>query len=137
MSDKTNKLIRQGSTEKKREVSSIISVRFSTEEEKKHVESAARKAGFGTEKQSGASSYMKSVVMGYNPPSVFDQEVIIEVCRLHGMIGKIGGLMKLAISENKGSENMGVYVREILASQKEVKVLISEMRDGKFRENKK
>jgi len=132
MSNKTSKLIRQGSTGKGKAQAHIVSVRFSTEDEKEEIENNAREAGFGTGKQSGISRYIKSLIWGHKPSSIFDQEVMIELCKLHGAIGKIGGLMKLAISKGEGRENMQVYIREILATQKEVKNLIKEIREGQY-----
>ena len=108
-----------------------VNLRF-TDEEIESVRAAAIASGYGTAMRSGAASYARSVVLGYNPPSVFDQQVIVEVCRLHVHLGKIGGLFKLAISEEKGGDAMRVYVSEILKAQREVKELIRDIRDGKL-----
>jgi hypothetical protein len=108
-----------------------VNLRFDDDELESVAESAIA-SGFGTAKRSGAASYARAVVLGYNPPSVFDQQVIAEVCRLHAHLGKIGGLFKLAISEEQGDDTLRVYVSEILKTQREVKELISDIRDGKF-----
>ena len=85
------------------------------------VKKASLDSGFGTAKQSGAARYAKAVVLGHNPPSIFDQKVLIEVCNLHAHLGKIGGLFKLAIDGDIGEENIHVYLSEILKTQKDIK----------------
>lgn len=133
MSRKTKEEVtRQGSTGNSR-----LTIRFSSVEEREEVEQKAKACGFATEKQSGASGYMKSVVMGYNPPSVFDQKVMIEVCKLHAHLGKIGGLFKLAISEGGAGAEYSVYAGELLRTQKEVKELILDIKKGSFHKNAK
>ncbi len=93
---------------------------------------AAIDTGFATAKQSGVSRYIKAVVLGHNPPSIFDKEVIIKLCHLHAHLGKVGGLFKHAIAQEKAGEEFNVYVSEILKTKNEIEDLISDIRDGNF-----
>lgn len=125
--DKTKKVIRQGSTEKPR-----ITVRFSSNEEKESVELKAKGCGYGTEKQSGASSYMKAVCLGYKPMSIFDQQVQVELCDIHADLGRVGGLIKKAMNDGLVGDHYNDHMREILQTKRELRGLIRDIRDGKF-----
>jgi len=128
--DKTKKVIRQGSTEKPR-----VTVRFSSTEEKESIERKAKECGYGTEKQSGASSYMKAVCLGYTPVSVFDQNVLVELCDIHADLGRIGGLIRKAMNDGQVGDHYNAYIGELLETRKELRGLISDIRDGKFTED--
>jgi len=41
------------------------------------------------------SAYMRNMALGYQPPSLLDQEAIIEAFRIRGDLGRMGGLFKL------------------------------------------
>ena len=110
-----------------------VSLRL-TDEEYEELKNISRKCGYGTAEKSGCSTYAKAVVMGHNPPSVFKHEVVGEICTLHARLGNAVGLLKLALSEDKGGNELKVYISEILRTQKQVKDLIRDIRDGDFLE---
>lgn len=101
-----------------------------TEEERIRLIEAAKHCGFATGKQSGVTRYIREVVLGHDPPSVFDQEVMVELCRLHAGMGRIGGLLKLAVAEGADLPELRVCVRELLAVKDELKELIRDIREG-------
>ena len=113
-----SKVIRQGSTKNLR-----LTVRFATIEELEKVEAKAKECGFATEKQNGASGYLKSLASAHKPKSVFDHQVMQEICVLHAHLGRVGGLLKLAIREGWGEE-IKVHISEINKTQRAVKNFI-------------
>lgn len=119
MSEKSeSKVTRQGSTK-----NLLLTVRFANVEELEKVEAKARECGFATGKQTGASSYLKSLASAHKPKSVFDHQVMQEVCVLHAHLGRVGGLFKIAIQEGWGEE-IQVHLRELSKTQREVRRFI-------------
>ena len=47
------------------------------------------------------SSYTRSLLTGYEPRSIFDQDAVLEMIRAKADLGRLGGLLKLAITEGK------------------------------------
>lgn len=116
MTDKgESKLTRQGSTKNLR-----ITVRFANQEDLEKAEAKARDCGFASAKQTGVSGYLKSLASEHEPKSVFDHQVMQEICTLHAHLGRIGGLFKIAIREGWGDE-IKVHLAEINKTQRAVK----------------
>lgn len=103
-----------------------ISLRVN-EEEFKQLEMSAINSGYGRAKQSHVSSFVRDVALGHNPPSTFDQKVIVKLCRLHGLLGKAGGLFKLALTKEENIE-LRAYAIDILKAQREIRDYIRELR---------
>ena len=79
-----------------------------------------------------ASALMRNLALGYSPPSRVDQETFLELFRLRGDLGRIGGILKLWLVDRPDAVVPNKVVREalveILERQEQVADLISEMR---------
>ncbi|GFE93598.1 plasmid mobilization protein [Acetobacter persici] len=97
-----------------------------TAEEKEAIELTARQVRLP------ASTLMRNLALGYSPPSRVDQETFLELFRLRGDLGRIGGLLKLWLVDRPDAVVPNKVVREalveILERQEQVADLISEMR---------
>ena len=113
-----SKLTRQGSTKNLR-----VTVRFANREELEKIEAKAKNCGFATAKQTGVSGYLKQVAGDHEPKSVYDHQVMQEICTLHAHLGRIGGLFKIAIREGWGDE-IKVHLEELNKTQRAVKRFI-------------
>ena len=113
-----SKLTRQGSTKNLR-----VTVRFANQEELEKIEAKAKDCGFATAKQTGVSGYLKQAAGDHKPKSVYDHQVMQEVCTLHAHLGRIGGLFKIAVREGWGSE-IKAHLEEINKTQRAVKRFI-------------
>jgi hypothetical protein len=60
------------------------------------------------------SSYLRTVGLGYEPTSRFDREHFRELVKLHADQGRLGGLLKLWLSEKKGEGAPVKNVRSLL-----------------------
>lgn len=47
----------------------------------------------------GLSTYLRELGLGYMPKSNFDAQALIQLANLHGDIGRIGGLLKMWLSD--------------------------------------
>ena len=96
------------------------------------VEEAARNSGFSTGERSGLTSYMRKVVLGHNPPSVFDKRVEQRLCQIHADLGRIGGILKLGITNGADIPELRETARQMLETRVELKELIRGIRDGEY-----
>lgn len=122
---------RQGSTKKEGEKrQQRLTVRLKSDD-LRQLETVARECGYGTEKQSGVSAYVRQIALGYTPPSMLDQEVIIHLCDLHGRLGRVGGLFKIALDKNDDPA-IALRAEELSAMGAELKELVRDIRAGKY-----
>ena len=49
------------------------------------------------------SEYLRNLGLGYQPKGQFDQEAIRSLVKLHADQGRLGGLLKLWLSEKNGN----------------------------------
>lgn len=63
-------------------------------DEKATIEALAQSVGLST------SSYLRLVGLGYQPRSVLDLEQVRELVRINGDLGRLGGLLKLWLSDD-------------------------------------
>jgi hypothetical protein len=70
-------------------------------EEKALIEASARDAGMSV------SRYLRSVGMGYKIKGVIDAQLVLQLAKINGDQGRLGGLLKLWLtnSEKLGSED--------------------------------
>jgi hypothetical protein len=61
-----------------------------------------------------ASRFLRNLGLGYTPKSAFDQEAMQNLIKLHADQGRLGGLLKLWLSERKGEAVTPEKVRAIL-----------------------
>lgn len=66
------------------------------------------------------SEYLRNLGLGYQPKGQFDQEAIRELVKLHADQGRLGGLLKLWLSEKKGE---GAPVKEVRSVLQQVESL--------------
>ena len=60
------------------------------------------------------SEYLRNLGLGYEPKGQFDQEAIRELVKVHADQGRLGGLLKLWLSEKKGERASAKEVRSLL-----------------------
>lgn len=60
------------------------------------------------------SAYLRALGLGYEPRSTIDHEAVSEVVKAHGGLSKIGGLLKLWLSERSGEGAEVAEVRSVL-----------------------
>jgi hypothetical protein len=94
MSDQTalKKPTRKGSTP--------IVVRV-TPDEKSAIESFAKQTGSST------SAYLRLLGLGYMPKSIVDNEKVLELARINGDLGRLGGLLKLWLTNDVRTAQFG------------------------------
>lgn len=109
-----------------------INVRFSSMEEKEKVIENAYACGFARGQQTGASTYMKRLALGYHPKSVFDKKVVVEIGKLHRDLGVVGGLIKNAIEAGEIDQDFQTYIGELIKTRREIGALIVDISEGKF-----
>lgn len=71
------------------------------------------------------SEYLRKLGLGYQPKGQFDQEAIRELVRLHADQGRLGGLLKLWLSEKKGEGASVKNVRELLQQIESFQMLLA------------
>jgi hypothetical protein len=60
------------------------------------------------------SEYLRNLGLGYQPKGRFDQEAIGKLVKLHADQGRLGGLLKLWLSERQGEGAPAKDVRSVL-----------------------
>ena len=98
-------------TEKKptRKGSTPIVVRV-TPDEKALIESYAQQTGQST------SAYLRLLGQGYVPKSIMDYGKVMELARINGDLGRLGGLLKLWLTNDVRTAQFGEStVRAVLA----------------------
>ena len=66
------------------------------------------------------STFSKLVCLGYHVPSLEQQAARIELRRLKGELGKLGGLVKLALANGADRQTVLRLLHELDARQREV-----------------
>lgn len=88
-------------------------------EEKEGIETAAGDCS------TSVSSYLRSLGLGYVPPSKIDKTHILELAKVNGDQGRLGGLLKMWLTnEERQEEVLSAQVREILEQIDEVQRLL-------------
>jgi hypothetical protein len=87
-----------------------------TPEEKARIERLAAASGLS------ASTYLRTLGLGHEPKSLFDAECVGDLLKACGDLGRLGGLLKLWLSERPGEGAPVEDVRALLHS-------IGELRD--------
>lgn len=70
------------------------------------------------------SEYLRSLGLGYQPKAQFDQDAIRELVKLHADQGRLGGLLKLWLSERQGE---GAPTKEVRSVLQQIESLQMEM----------
>ncbi|MDE1241441.1 conjugal transfer transcriptional regulator TraJ [Vibrio aestuarianus] len=110
ISDKTERVTRKGSTP--------IKV-YCLPEEKEQIEAQAKRAGMST------ACYLREVGQGYHISGVVDYEQVRELARINGDLGRLGGLLKLWLTDDVriaqfGQSTILAVLSKIEATQEEM-----------------
>ena len=92
-------------------------------EERKTVEEKAAKT------QLSMSTYVKRVILGYGVKSLVDQQAILELVRLKGDMGRLGGMFKNALKEGQlgHSRRLDSFLEELEAIKNDIGQKIGEL----------
>lgn len=77
--------------------------------------------------QLSLSDYLRRVGLGYKPRSVYDLDVGLELAKLNGDLGRLGGLLKNLIANNPGTYLSNHEIQNLL---EEIRGVASEVRKG-------
>lgn len=110
MNDKTERVTRKSSTP--------IKV-YCLPEEKEQIEAQAKRAGMS------AARYLREVGQGYHISGVVDYEQVRELARINGDLGRLGGLLKLWLTDDVRTAQFGqstilAVLSKIEATQEEM-----------------
>nr|WP_198144092.1 conjugal transfer transcriptional regulator TraJ [Gilvimarinus agarilyticus] len=92
MNDKKERITRKSSTP--------IKV-YCLPEEKEQIEAQAKRAGMS------AARYLREVGQGYHISGVVDYEQVRELARINGDLGRLGGLLKLWLTDDVRTAQFG------------------------------
>lgn len=67
-----------------------------------------------------SSAYIRQLALGYEPASIFDHETILRFCKAHGDLGRMGGLLKLWLTNDEKIFNGKDQVDEIFTLLKNI-----------------
>ncbi len=70
-------------------------------DEKAIIESHAKQTGHST------SSYLRLLGLGYAPKSIVDNAQVLELARINGDLGRLGGLLKLWLTNDARTAQFG------------------------------
>lgn len=110
MNDKAKRITRKSSTPTKV---------YCLPEEKEQIEAQAKRAGMS------AARYLREVGQGYHISGVVDYEQVRELARISGDLGRLGGLLKLWLTDDVRTAQFGqsavlAVLSKIEATQEEM-----------------
>lgn len=106
-----------------RDVSRRLKVSVS-EEERARIEAAAAAA------RMSVSAYLRALGLGHQPKSLFDQEAVLNLLRVSGDLGRLGGLLKWWLTERAGE---GAQVQDVRAVLEEIEATQAAVREKAYR----
>ena len=71
-----------------------------------------------------ASTYMRNVGLNLPVKSILDYKSVVELLRLKGDMGRLGGLLKLWLSERRGEGSAVTDVNRVLREIREIELEI-------------
>ncbi|KJV05160.1 conjugal transfer transcriptional regulator TraJ [Methylocucumis oryzae] len=97
-----------------------------TPDEKQKIEALARQTGLST------SAYLRELGLGYVPKSIVDYQHMLELSKLGGDLGRLGGLLKLWLTDDVrtaqfGKETLLAALARIDDTQKEMVKVMSKV----------
>lgn len=90
-------------------------------DERERIESGAKAAHLGI------AEFLRRAGMGYPVVSAFDRAELAKLSRIHADMGRLGGLLKLWLTEDDKRAGHEVDIRRVL---KEIEVLQAMMKDA-------
>lgn len=100
----------------------LILKTYLTPEELGEIRASAAKAGLSL------STFSKRVCLGYTVPSLEHQEARLELRRLKGDLGRLGGLLKQALANGADRLTIHKLLHELDARQREVQAAVGRIR---------
>ena len=76
-------------------------------DEKKLIEGQAKNCGLSS------STFLRKLGMGFQPKSTFDHLAVAELAKINGDLGRLGGLLKMFLSNSERAKRMGKSQTEI------------------------
>jgi hypothetical protein len=70
---------------------------------------------------------MRKLALGFTPKSFFDQQAIRVLIKLHADQGRLGGLLKLWLTERKGEAVTPAHVRSVLQQIESLQVQLVQL----------
>ncbi len=95
---------------------------YLTPEEFGAVRKSAAKAGLSL------STFSKKVCLGFPVPSLEHEEFRLELRRLKGDLGRLGGLLKQALANGADRHSIHKLLHELDARQREVQAAVNRVR---------
>jgi hypothetical protein len=93
-----------------------------TPDEKAAIEANARQTGHST------SAYLRFLGLGYAPKCITDNERVLELAKINGDLGRLGGLLKLWLTNDARTAQFGDNViRSALARIEDTQVQMVEV----------
>ena len=74
------------------------------------------------------SAFSKLVCLGFTVPSLEHQEARLELRRLKGDLGRLGGLVKQALANGADRQTVHKLLHELDARQRELQVAVARIR---------
>ncbi|QJQ94827.1 MULTISPECIES: conjugal transfer protein TraJ [Halomonadaceae] len=93
------------------------------EGEKLSIESNAKACNMSS------SAFLRNLGLGYEPKSMLDHAAIGDLMRLNGDLGRLGGLLKMALTNSKGHRGEVEEIVELSVLLSRIEQLRSEIRD--------
>ena len=95
---------------------------YLSQQEFGEVQASAVRAGLSL------STFGKRVCLGYTVPSLEHQEARLELRRLKGDLGRLGGLFKQALANGADRQTVHKLLHELDARQREVQAAVGRIR---------
>lgn len=95
---------------------------YLTPEEFSEIRESASRAGLSL------SAFSKKVSLGFPVPSLEHQEARLELRRLKGDLGRVGGLIKQALANGADRQTVHKLLHELDARQREIQAAIGRIR---------
>lgn len=81
---------------------------WATDEELAEINKNAKESGMSR------SKYLRDLGRHYQPKSYYDREAVRDMLKIHADLGRLGGLLKLWLSERQGEGARPINVRQVL-----------------------
>lgn len=96
------------------------------EAEKTAIENAAADCS------TSVSSYLRSLGLGYTPPSKIDKKHVLELAKINGDQGRLGGLLKMWLTNEERQEEVisgqvRLLIEQITEAQKELLKVVKKL----------
>lgn len=63
-----------------------------------------------------SSEYLRQLAIGYEPKSQIDNEAILKLCKINGDLGRLGGLLKWWLTDDKKTQHYNTVDLRVLVN---------------------